>query len=210
MKSNQYNLISPIYNTLKQMVFGDKLIEAEIHFLKNPNEKSSLLVVGCGTADFLSHIDLSKFDQITCLDKSRKMIETARKTASNRNLNISFLNCDFREFELRAKYDLISLPFFLDCQKDTQITEFIAKCYDLLKKDGQLIITDFYKKQRNSILSTLLLSMMYIFFKIVTNIERMSLPDYKRFLDKKKWEMEQEFYQTMVNVLSLKIKKRDP
>ncbi|QNL20617.1 class I SAM-dependent methyltransferase [Hyphobacterium sp. CCMP332] len=206
--TNNYGIIAPFYDLLKKIVFGQSLIKAECIHLNGVSQESKLLVVGCGSSEFLEHIDTSKFKCINCIDKSAKMCEKSRKRRDNLNLadKIRIEKKDFKNFGSSVKYDVIALPFFLDSQKFNDIPLILDKCHSMLAEQGSLIITDFNSKTyRKS--NILLIKSMYIFFRISTNIPVLTLFDTRNFIDLKKWKQENSYLSPKELIFSIKLKK---
>lgn len=206
---NNYNLIAPVYDFLKRIVFGNSLIKAECHFLKNIKADSSLLVVGSGTSEFLEHIDISLFSRIYCLDKSKKMCQITISRAFNLGFKdkIDVICEDFIDFKTSEKFDIVALPFLLDCQSEQDIPVILNKVEHLTKQRAHMIITDFYRESDNYLIKKVLIKLMYLFFRVSTNISRTSLPDFQLIIEKEKWSLENTFLNDQKTLFSLKLKK---
>ncbi len=206
--TNYYGIIAPFYDKIKSLVFGKSLIKAECIHLQTIKPESKLLVVGSGSSEFLEFIDTNLFKRITCIDKSARMCEKSRKRADNLGLNklVQIEETDFLSFSLSHNYDVIALPFFLDSQKRSEIPSILDKCHAMLSEQGALIITDFNAKtSRKS--NILLIKIMYIFFRISTNIPILSLFDISDFINLNKWEQEKSYFSPQQLIFSIKLKK---
>ena len=208
MKGNSYKLISSYYDTIKHFVLANDPIAAETFFLKDLPKEKSLLVVACGTAEFLNHINTEYFDQIVCLDANKGMISLAQKRIKSLKLkrHILFKESRFEDFQSDTKFDIIALPFVLDCLKQKDQVIFLNKANELLNDSGNLIITDFQYPERKWDLQRFFIVLMYAFFKLSTNIQSTRLPDYDSIL-KNKWVLQEEYILEKFNIFSKKYKK---
>lgn len=198
---NNYSIISPFYDAIKTLVFGKTLIETEIHFLKNLESKS-LLVIGSGSAEFLNHIEIEGFEKISLIDKNPEMLSKAKNRIKD-DSNIEILNMDILQSDFLNEYDYISLPFFLDCLNDSEINLVLERVYSILKPQGKLIISDFFLDENSSTKSRFLTKLMYQFFSIATNINRSQIPDYKHFALKNGFRILDRYAHKSVNSMSL-------
>ncbi|MEQ8360340.1 MAG: class I SAM-dependent methyltransferase [Cytophagales bacterium] len=206
--TNNYGIIAPFYDLLKKIVFGQSLIKAECIHLNEVRPESKLLVIACGSSEFLEHIEISKFSSITCIDKSAKMCQKSRyrRNKLKQAEKIQIKESEFESFTSTQKYDVIALPFFLDSQKPTDIHVILDKCHTMLADQGSLIITDFNSlSSRKS--NILLIKIMYIFFRISTNIPVLTLFDRRNFLDLMKWKQENSYLSPKELIFSIKLKK---
>ena len=105
--------------------------------LSLPIKKNDFILdLGCGTGKISSLLqDITK-SNVIALDLSDKMIDIAK--AKNKNKNITFLCDDYYSFTYPTLFDSIicfdAYPHFVD------INKFKEKSYNLIKKDGFLII----------------------------------------------------------------------
>ncbi len=206
--ANNYNTIAPFYDILKKIVFGNSLLNTECHFLKNVPENSRLIVLGCGTSEFLEIIDTGLYKEIVCLDKSEGMCQKSSNRAEKLGLShkLKVINQDFLNFSDSETYDFIAMPYFLDCQSDENIPLILQKAKSILDKEGHLIISDFNKKRPNSLINNTLVKIMYLFFRISTGIPRKALPDYDLFIQNKDWKMEKVYSNSSGVLFSKKLK----
>lgn len=172
---NNFNFIAPFYDKLASLVFGNTLFESQIYFLTEIKASYKVLIIGGGSGKLLTKI--SNCESITFLEKSEKMIGLAKKINSNKS--IIWLNEDFLRCNLAKKFDLIICPFFLDAFDEGNLEIVISKIKNLLFEDGKLIVTDFQiTKKWHSIL----VKLMYLFFRILTNYNGKKLINFSDYL----------------------------
>ncbi len=175
---NNFNLIAPCYELLKKVVFGNKLEKAERCYLNRLKEGDQVLIIGGGNGDLLNH--LSPQCTIDYMELSGKMISNAVKQGFEGTIN--FIEDDFLRHDLDQKYDWVITNFFLDVFDENHLRIASKKIFDLLKDDGKLLATDFYPT--NQFTGKLLLKLMHVFFKLVSNLESRRLKNIPYFLQK--------------------------
>ncbi|MEM0938526.1 MAG: methyltransferase domain-containing protein [Bacteroidota bacterium] len=192
MGINQFNSIAPYYDFLSRLVFGKKILESQIHFIKKIKKNDNILILGGGTGHLLSYFP--KGSQIDYLEKSEKMIQYAEKR--KRGLSIRFLHFDFLRFKSDHRYTVVICPFFLDCFRLKNLNLAIEKIKSLLQPHGLLIVTDFEKSQTNKPLSFF----MHLFFKLFVNLESKNLKSIHLIISKEGFRVTDEkfFYRKMI------------
>lgn len=169
-----YDPIAPFYDKIKRFVFGYRLDLAESFYLSHimPNQK--VLILGGGSGANLKLIDPAA--HITFVELSQVMIEKARLRATEK---VEFVNSDFLRFSSDKKFDWVVCAFFLDVFEAPELEEVIRKAVDFSHAKTQWIVSDFQPdKGWHSIFARL----MYLFFKITTNMKPTSLLDIHGYL----------------------------
>jgi ubiquinone/menaquinone biosynthesis C-methylase UbiE len=174
MAINNFDFIAPVYDRLARLVFGKSILRAQRVHLPEIQPKDRVLILGGGTGQLLEHIPLC--EQIVFIDKSKRMVKSAKKRMVNRS--IDFISADFLTYESGEKYNVIICPFFMDCFSKKSLEAVIEKCRLALKNDGRLIVTDFESGRINL---TLLKSML-LFFRFFSNLEAKKLLDIRNML----------------------------
>lgn len=164
---NNFNFLAPYYDRISRLVFGDKLLRAETHFLEHISQEDSILILGGGTGALLEHLPPCK--DIDFVEKSVKMINRAsgRKVSQK----VGWINRDFLAFNTSIKYDVVICPFFLDCFAVDELELVIKKIKSLLKPRSILIVADFQRTKSNK----LQLALMHLFFRIFADLGAKSL-----------------------------------
>ncbi len=169
MAVNNFDRIAAIYDPLVKLVFSDKLKRAQSHFLNQITPNVDVLILGGGSGEIL--LEIPKCNSICYVEKSKKMVEKARKRYTNRN--IEYINEDFFNYEPSDQFDFVICPFFLDCFAESNLNAVLSKTKSLTKKNGLLIVTDFAQTKSNG----WLLRLMHAFFRITVRLESRFLLD---------------------------------
>lgn len=172
MKENQYDLVAPFYDALAKLIFGEKLLKAQIHYLGEMKSSDRVLIVGGGTGRILKHPSFLHVKCIDYVELSAKMMLEARQNAGNLE-TVRFLEIDF--FQHHGEYDFIICNFFLDCFNEHYLSLAIRKLHGLLSQNGTLLVTDF--KPSTNRRNKLLVSLMIIFFRLTTRLQAPKLQD---------------------------------
>jgi SAM-dependent methyltransferase len=86
---------------------------ADLEFYKRwlpPNKDARILELCCGTGRLTIPIAKDGYD-ISGVDYTSSMLEKAKAKASERGLEVEFIEADIRTLDLPEKYDLIFIPF---------------------------------------------------------------------------------------------------
>lgn len=173
-----FNRIAPFYDFLSSVVFGKQLIKASECYLNELPFNGNVLYIGGGSGILLNKM-LENRPNITIdfVEPSSKFIELAKQ-----NLNaqfygqVNFIQGNHLAVNSQQKYDVIITFFVLDIFTETETQLFCKHIYNLLVVNGLWLNTDFEKPTHLG--SKLLLKSMYVFFKLVSNINTKQLPDY--------------------------------
>lgn len=104
----------------------------------------SILDVGCGTGSytliFARHYDL------TGIDLSEEMLETANLKKKNNDSSAYFVHMDMRDIKLDKKYDVITLLYggWGYLLKDSDVYEFLTSARKVLYNEGLLLFEFFH------------------------------------------------------------------
>lgn len=162
---NNFDRIAWCYDFVKRLVFGDMLDRASAHFLSKIPPGSKVLIIGGGTGRILD--DISGELQITYLEKSVNMLRRAQRRQS---ANVDFVHIDLLDFQASKKFDCIICPFFLDLFTREMLGNVMLKLKQSMVPGGQLLVADF------SYRSSVLLKIMYLGFRVSSNIPAKSIP----------------------------------
>jgi 2-polyprenyl-3-methyl-5-hydroxy-6-metoxy-1,4-benzoquinol methylase len=102
-----------------------------LNYCRNRHKGSSILELGCGTGRITLPI-ASEGYHITGIDNSRNLLSSARKKADIQDLNVNFLEADFRNFKLSQKFNLIIAPF--NALQHAYSEDEIKKVFESVKK----------------------------------------------------------------------------
>ena len=192
-----YNLIAPVYDVFKYLVFGNSLTRANHFYLENIKEASSIMLVGGGTGELLEHFSASQ--TVDYVEPSTSMLKRSKKR--NYSCTVHFHPCSIQELPINKTYDALVFPFVLDLFNQTEVTNIIKKCEPFLRDDAVILISDFYpaddfiKRWKKLLLRTVI-----VFFRMTTNHQHSKIVNIHNALqssDYKKVRSE-EFYHGMV------------
>lgn len=140
---------------------------------------SRIAVIGGGNGKILS--DLRKYypnASIDFLELSGQML----KNASDLNIeNIRLIHGD--ETKLDGPYDMIALPFILNCYDHSAQLEFLLKIKSHLSTQATIVVGDFNPNQ-NSFLYRLYLRALFFGFGSLVSIEPKRLANFENSLQK--------------------------
>jgi len=197
-----YNSIAFFYDTICQLVFGQKIKNAQIKSLQFVPANSKMLIVGGGTGWILEEISKIHHSglKITYIDNSSKMIQLSKKRNIAFN-SIEFINESIEDISLlQEKYDVILTPFFFD-NFSQSTAEFVFKKLDAsLKKSGCWLYIDFYLSEKSNYLQKILLKVMYVFFRVICKIEARELPAMAAFFSLYKLEEVENYYDGFITM----------
>jgi len=171
-----YNNSAWFYDRLSRMVYGRALINAQVYLLQYVPAGAVVLIAGGGTGWILE--ELTKIHptglQITYVEVAADMMALSkkRKTGSNKVL---FINDAVENVNLGAKFDVIITPFLFDNFTEETTGNVFSHLHNLIKPDGVWLNADF--QLTNKWWQSLLLRSMFLFFRILCNIEASKLPD---------------------------------
>ena len=173
-----YDLIVPFYDRLAALIYGNALRDAQTVYLPMIPASATVLIAGGGTGWVLEEItNLHQQGlQIDYIDSSAKMIREAKKKCIGEN-KVRFINQSIFNWQTTSDYDVIITPFFFDNFSETNAQKVFVFLHSKLKANGLWFYTDFQIAHRKAYWQRILLSIMYFFFRLATNIEAKRLPD---------------------------------
>jgi len=168
-----YNKIAGIYDFISRVVYGKALINAQTCLLPYISANSRILIVGGGTGWILEEIaGIHSGLTIDYIESSEKMIALSAKRNCGTN-RVNFINLPVEDYITANEYDVILTPFFFDNFKADKIQLIFNKLDKSLKQDGNWLYADFI--DNGALWQKLLLKIMYLFFRITSNIETQEL-----------------------------------
>lgn len=138
------------YSSAYDYLYQDKNYDKECDFIetffsKSSSKVSSILDLGCGTGGH-SLILAKRGYNVLGVDRSKEMIDIAKRKFDNLNLPIKFINSDINRINLNKKFDvIISMFSVINYQiTNTALSEFCRVVKKHLKKDGIFIFDSWY------------------------------------------------------------------
>lgn len=145
-----------------------------LHHLKADNH---VLILGGGSGDILKELDkLEMRLSISYVELSSKMVELARSKQPFKNLEVAFINQNAQSIDL-PKADIVITNYFLDVFTLENLSMIMKKIDLALNDSGIWFCTDFRKT--NSFFKNALIKLMYLFFKIFSQLEGTKLQDFE-------------------------------
>ena len=173
--SANFNNAAWFYDRLSRLVYGRALINAQVYLLRFIPADSKILIIGGGTGWILEKIAEihSSGLVITYVDVAAGMISRAKKRNTGGN-KVIFVNDTIENTKLPAHFNVVITPFLLDNFTNATLTSVFAHVHPLLKPNGLWLNTSF--QLSGNWWQPLLLKTMFLFFRILCNIEAKKLP----------------------------------
>jgi ubiquinone/menaquinone biosynthesis C-methylase UbiE len=113
------------------------------------------------------------------VDLSRRMLELARNKSGGERVN--YYRADARTLEFpRDEYDLIATHFFFDCFDASELDALIGRIADTAKPGARWVVSEFCA---SSFPARLVVSALYLFFRITTGLKTSRLTDHRPILE---------------------------
>ncbi len=185
MKSRKvggFDGIAPIYDGLAKIVFGNSIRHAQLHFLREIPEASSVLILGGGTGWLLlALLRINPDCQVCYIEASHKMLESARdKISTLPKAKVHFIHGTEEVLPVHARYDAVIANFYFDLFSSPSLEMLVKDISKWISPAGKLLVSDFTDNQ--VWWQSALLSFMYLFFRLVCGIEAIRLPDWQHQL----------------------------
>jgi ubiquinone/menaquinone biosynthesis C-methylase UbiE len=171
-----YNNSAWFYDKLSRVVYGRALINAQLYLLRYVTPGSRVLIVGGGTGWILE--ELTKLHSsglsITYAEIAINMMALSKKRNIGGN-RVVFINDAVENVSLPADFDVVITPFLFDNFTEQTFQKVFNHIHLSLKPNGNWLNCDF--QLSGKWWQQVLLRSMFVFFKIVCNIEASKLPD---------------------------------
>lgn len=195
---NDFNGIASVYDALASVVFGKNLIKSQHHFLHVIPDDATVLIVGGGSGELLQTLLQQKPQcRVVYVDASERMIKLARQRVHNA-ARVTFL-CGTESVEMPVPaFTVVITNFYLDLFAQQSLQRIITRLRSLLVPGALWFVTDFVKPTK--LWQKLLLKSMYLFFRIVSNIEASRISDWQGMLGTAglSYQAEKTFYHGMI------------
>lgn len=189
-----FNVLAPVYDWCVKLVFGsrvDALQKAAIQAL-SPTE--DCLIIGGGTGKILRYaLDHNLANRYVYAELSTKMISRTKDRLTNQELaNVKFTtDCNSE----KTRYDVIILPFVLDCYSELQVSETIDNLKMKLAQNATVLVIDFNEETLNgfspSWVQKVFLKFLYLFFQFGAGLETNKLPPLIKLFRAKEFKLYQ-------------------
>jgi ubiquinone/menaquinone biosynthesis C-methylase UbiE len=174
-----YNHSAWFYDGLSRIVYGRALVNAQVYLLQYVPANNSVLIAGGGTGWILE--ELTKIHpsdlQITYVEIAVDMMALSKKRNTGSN-EVIFINDAVENVNPDANFDVVITPFLFDNFTEETTGKVFNHLHKLLKPGGLWLNTDF--QLTGKWWQGVLLTSMFLFFKMLCNIEASKLPDVEK------------------------------
>jgi tRNA (cmo5U34)-methyltransferase len=181
-----FDFIAPAYDALSFLFFGSTLRKAQLPFLAEIPAGAKILLIGGGTGWLLKEITRRvPVGDILYLEASGKMLQLSQHKLKNASPShrVEFRLGTEKNLEPREKFDFIISPFILDLYPPQELGKLCQTLYDHLNPTGKWQVTDFVIPNGRGfwpVTQKLFMEMMYIFFRVVSQVKAKKLPDWEK------------------------------
>ncbi|HEY5692650.1 MAG TPA: class I SAM-dependent methyltransferase [Cyclobacteriaceae bacterium] len=171
---NRFNWIASYYDKLVNLIFGKSILEAQHCHLELIPAHANILVLGGGSGKWVSEIiKTNKTCHILFVDASSKMMDQAKYNLEGVE-QVSFIHGTQNDLP-NLHFDVIITHFFFDMFTTQQLHMLIEQLDRQLNSPSLWIVSDF---EKSKYWHSLMLKMMFLFFKLSNTIENNDLPDW--------------------------------
>jgi ubiquinone/menaquinone biosynthesis C-methylase UbiE len=202
MELNNYDKTASFYDFLSRIVFFKSQVNAQIVQLKYIAAGSRILIAGGGTGWILE--ELSKVHKeglsISFVEISENMLAKARERDFGNN-KVEFIHSGIETYRSEDRFDVVQTAFLFDNFSHARIKQVFGKLDDLLKPGGLWLFSDFrYQKENSTLWQAMILKIMYLFFRTLSNVEAASLSDMIPYFQAKSYELiaQEHFYRNFI------------
>ncbi len=198
-----YDSLSTIYSTLANvyslgMIRKSKKVQVEKYM--KPNKKALYVGVGSGEDAIMAAM---KGIDVTCLDISDKMINTAKKNFKKNKVKGTFYCIDIIDFDKFDEYDYVVVNYFFNNFNFETLELWLNHIPNFLKRDGKLLIADFVVDS-NFIILRLVQNFNFLiavaFFSVLGVAPFHKMVDYTKLIEKTNLEISDISYCKLLNV----------
>jgi ubiquinone/menaquinone biosynthesis C-methylase UbiE len=181
---NNFNPVAWCYDELSWIVFGNKLKQSQRVLLDHVQDGAKILILGGGTGWMLHELlKTKKVDKVDYLEASEKMLyKTKERIPSEYHACINFIHGQEDQIPEHTYYDCVITCYFFDLFSGERQKKIIALITNSLKEEGRLLVADFNLSFSSPLFHKVLMKTMYLFFRMVSNIEASTLEPFRLIL----------------------------
>jgi len=173
------DLIAPHYWWIERLGMGRSLERRRRWFLPEIGLARRALVLGDGDGRFLAELlRRNAVVRADYVDLSGRMLELARRRAGAERVDYRRADALTAEFQ-PGEYDLIATHFFFDCFSASELDALIGRIAVAARPGTQWVVSEF---RTPNIPARLLVSALYLFFRITTGLKTRKLTDHRPIL----------------------------
>jgi ubiquinone/menaquinone biosynthesis C-methylase UbiE len=181
-----YNNSAWFYDRLSRLVYGRALIKAQVYLLQFLPARSNILIVGGGTGWILEEVARIHPSglQITYVEVAAGMMARSKKRNIGGN-KIIFITDAIENVSIED-FDVVLTPFLFDNLKEETLQKVFGHIHAMLKPDGIWLNADF--QLTGKWWQKVLLKSMFLFFRLICNIEASTLPCIQKEFDNHRYK----------------------
>lgn len=187
-----FNGVAPYFERLEKIVFHKEMQRCRTAFLANLPTYNKAALVGEGDGRFLvEFLKHTECEHVHYIDSSQTMLEIARKRVQKCSPDMmSRVEFYHRDLSIESmpdqNYDLVVTNFFLDVFDERSLDESISKIANSCKRSSTWLYADFQISggMIQRMRANTWISIMYLFFRLTTQMQAKSLIDPSRNLDR--------------------------
>jgi tRNA (cmo5U34)-methyltransferase len=195
-----FDHIARYYNILSRIVFGNAIHKAQLQFLDRIPESSSVLIIGGGSGKFLREILMKcQVKKILYVEHSAEMVRFSKKAIEgiSQGSLVEFRLGTEADIGDEKIFDIVITHFFLNLFSGQQLRSAMNNINFHLKPGGIWLFSDFRISSNwfHKIWQTLLLKIMYLFFRITTGLQNKTLEKFDDSFSQMKFlKVEEKFF----------------
>lgn len=177
-----FDRLAPHYDWLEAVTAGGRLQRVRTAWLDALGDRRSILSAGEGHGRFAAAC-AARFPEteITCVEKSGRMLARARRRVGDRPARIRWEQVDMFAWEPHEPFDAIATCFFLDCFSPGMLAAVVSRLAAWAAPDAVWLVADFALPERGPARwrARAIHAMMYDFFRCAVGLpaRRLTPPD---------------------------------
>jgi tRNA (cmo5U34)-methyltransferase len=180
-----FNLLAPIYDGVVFLFFGKAFSRLQQQLFSDLASAEKCLIIGGGSGEVLENaIAQNLASHYYYAELSDRMIKKTKSRISRLKTSypIAFSN-DWTTWKEQS-FDVIILPFVLDCYSETELQSLISDLVSCLSPKGKILFIDFNQEDdfgyQAHFAKAGFISLLYAFFNLTTGISTKKLPAFNR------------------------------
>lgn len=178
---NGFDRVAGSYDVLARIVFGKKLMAAQLYFLDTIPDGSNVLILGGGTGWLLAEVCRCKPEcKVWYIEASQRMIALSKEKVTSVE-NIYFIHGTEQSIPSRIQVDVVITNFYLDLFSDGSLKKILPGIMGVMKGDACWLAADFVYEGK--LWQSVLLKIMYRFFRLTSGVGARRLPQWQSLLE---------------------------
>ena len=172
-----FDRLAPIYDRLVLLFAGNALPESQTALIPYLPHARRVLVIGGGTGRFLQYLCAAMPNaEVVNVDLSSGMLlQAMHRTGSN----VEHRHGGLETIGAEERFDLICTHYFLDLFAPAELQQVMTALDRALPDGGSWLFSDFHSGSgRGSLVRSLHVRLLYLFFRITCGLQHHVLPDF--------------------------------